>query len=93
MVVIGVEFIGIDGRFFVSLKSLVEWALEISMILILLSLASRCLMSHPESLMARVFQSHYFKNGDMLSIVLSNSLSYIWRSIFSTMPFYKDSIR
>lgn len=48
---------------------------------------------YPNSLVSRVYSARYFKRGSILEAELSYSPSYVWRSIYSAMPFFHDNIR
>ena len=51
------------------------------------------MMSHPSSLMARVYKARYFPNNDVLSATLGSSPSFAWRSIHQSLEVLKQGTR
>ena len=47
------------------------------------------MMSHPSSLMVRLYKARYFPNNDVLSANLGSNPSFAWRSIHQSLEVLK----
>uniref|UniRef100_A0A803PXL3 Reverse transcriptase n=1 Tax=Cannabis sativa TaxID=3483 RepID=A0A803PXL3_CANSA len=51
------------------------------------------LLTHPNSLVARVFKARYFPNGSYLSAESSNNPSFVWRSVLEAQSLVAMGVR
>ena len=51
------------------------------------------MMSHPSSLMARLYKAGYFPNNDVLSANLGSNPSFAWRSIHQSLEVLKQGTK
>lgn len=51
------------------------------------------MINHPDSLVAQVFKTRYFKSGDIISARLRSNPSFVWRSLYWGRELLREGLR